>query len=135
MALGAGVWLSLTVLGTILIASSLKLNLTSFANPRFQQDLKSSSIQRCDVDSGYPVLTALGQALKLSTGTWEFGTAAEALLEYYNPEISVFGKDPFPGGRLPLVDPHHVKSLQYAMQHIRTNGDTLQHDDREAWPI
>ncbi|KAK3314552.1 hypothetical protein B0H66DRAFT_576774 [Apodospora peruviana] len=38
--------------------------------------------------------------VNLASESWEWGTAAEALLELYNPELSVFGSNPFPGGNV-----------------------------------
>ncbi|KAL6890873.1 hypothetical protein GGI43DRAFT_430465 [Trichoderma evansii] len=49
-----------------------------------------------DVDAGFDAYTA-AQVM---------GTAAEALLELHNPELSVFGSDPFPDGRVPQADPN-----------------------------
>lgn len=81
-----------------------------------------------DVNSGIPASKAMEQACNLSTGSWERGTAATALLELYNPELSAFAKDAFPDGKLPQVDASNVRGLQYAKQYIVTDSDTLQPD-------
>ncbi|RDB18396.1 hypothetical protein Hypma_000352 [Hypsizygus marmoreus] len=44
---------------------------------------------------GFPIDKVLNLAQSLPSHSWEFGTAAQALLELYNPELSVFGDDPF----------------------------------------
>jgi len=76
-------------------------------------------------DVGYDVPLVEKQARRLSTHSWEYGTAAEALLEFHSPEISVFGEDPFPGGRIPYVDWTDVPALTYVEPFIRTDNDTL----------
>lgn len=88
-------------------------------------------VRRCDVDPGYATSKALEVAKSLASGTWELGTTAEALLEYHDAAISVFATDPFPRGRIPVVRIDDVEGLQYAIPHIRTSSDTLQHDNRE----
>ena len=80
------------------------------------------------VDSGIPAAKAAEKACELSTGSWERGTAAIALLELYNPELSVFSKDPFPNGKLPHVEVNDVRGLQYAKEFIQVEGDSLQPD-------
>ncbi|KAJ6568378.1 hypothetical protein DFH09DRAFT_1261335 [Mycena vulgaris] len=45
---------------------------------------------------GFDIAKVTALAESLPAESWEFGTAAEALLELYNPELSVFGKTPFP---------------------------------------
>lgn len=82
-----------------------------------------------NVDSGIPADKAAARAKELATGSWEIGTVAQALLELYNPELTVFGLEPFPNGEVPLASVDNVQSLQYALQFIRTDSDTLQHDD------
>ena len=74
------------------------------------------------VKAGYNVTAVVDEAVKLAGHSWEFGTASEALLELYNPELSVFGKNPFPGGKIPQVDVNQTRSLEYAIQWIQTNG-------------
>lgn len=54
-------------------------------------------------------------AEELPTHSWEYGTAAEALLELHNGNWSVFGSAPFP---VPAVDKKDVKSLTYAADRI-----------------
>ncbi|KAF7187012.1 hypothetical protein HII31_11621 [Pseudocercospora fuligena] len=49
----------------------------------------------------------------------------EALLELYNPELTVFSKQAFPNGRPPSPDPNKVEALSYARKHIRLDNNTL----------
>lgn len=79
-----------------------------------------------------PVHKIEGQARKLASHSWEYGTLAEALLELHNPELSVFGTDPFPAGKVPYAPFHQVKSLEYAKLHISLSDNTLCADDSSA---
>ncbi|TFK33972.1 Six-hairpin glycosidase-like protein [Crucibulum laeve] len=45
---------------------------------------------------GFNITAVSALAKSLPSHSWEFGTAAEALLELHNPELSVFGASPFP---------------------------------------
>ena len=82
------------------------------------------------VGAGFNVANVMARALNVSAHSWEYGTAAEALLELRNPELSVFGHNPFPGNHLPPVT-KSVPSLQYAKQFIRTDNVTLIDGDGE----
>src|ERR1700722_2413476 len=64
---------------------------------------------------GFDIAAVANIAKILPSHSWEFGTASEALLELYNPELSVFGNAPFP---VPTVKSSSVKSLQYAASKI-----------------
>ncbi|KAF8067977.1 hypothetical protein FPV67DRAFT_1167612 [Lyophyllum atratum] len=44
---------------------------------------------------GFPIQKVLDLAISISSHSWEFGTATEALLELYDPDLSVFGDSPF----------------------------------------
>ena len=46
----------------------------------------------------------------LPSHSWEYGTFAEALLEMFNPEVSVFGDSPFP---VPTLNRSNVRALAY----------------------
>ncbi|KAI4163976.1 MAG: hypothetical protein LQ342_002473 [Letrouitia transgressa] len=74
--------------------------------------------------AGFNVSAVLARALTVSNHSWEYGTAAEALLELDNPELSVFGDKPFPGDGLPPIVAE-IPSLQYAGQFIRLDNETL----------
>jgi len=64
---------------------------------------------------GFDISSVVNIARSLPSHSWEFGTASEALLELYNPELSVFGKIPFP---VPTVKASQVQSLVYAQSKI-----------------
>ncbi|MCJ1287631.1 hypothetical protein MMC26_006983 [Xylographa opegraphella] len=76
-------------------------------------------------DPGFDVHKVLDKGLELAAHSWEWGTAAEALLEFHNPELSVFSKDPFPGDELLKVDVEKIPSLVYARKFISTEGEGL----------
>lgn len=64
----------------------------------------------------------------------EWGTAAEALLELYDPQLSVFSSNPFPGGLIPSTNPSTVFGLEYARQFINTNGQVFVGDSAVGDP-
>ncbi|KAL0571028.1 hypothetical protein V5O48_010935 [Marasmius crinis-equi] len=66
-------------------------------------------------DPGFDIEAAAALAESLPTHSWEYGSAAEALLELYNPDIAVFGSKPFP---VPALEKSKVKSLTYADDRI-----------------
>ncbi|KAI1472061.1 uncharacterized protein F4812DRAFT_456158 [Daldinia caldariorum] len=65
------------------------------------------------------------QKQRLATHSWEYGALAEVLLEWYTPNASVFGGNPFPDGRIPVIQVDTTPSLSYVKRHISTNSDTL----------
>ncbi|EME82195.1 uncharacterized protein MYCFIDRAFT_211568 [Pseudocercospora fijiensis CIRAD86] len=79
----------------------------------------------CSLDVGFNPRIVANQAMQLSNHSWEYGTAAEALLELYNPGLSVFSSHAFPDGRPPKPDPNNVEALSYARKHIRLDNNTL----------
>jgi rhamnogalacturonyl hydrolase YesR len=64
---------------------------------------------------GFEIKQVVQQAQALPAYSWEFGTAAEALLELYNPDLSVFGDSPFP---VPTVNASSVLALNYAASKV-----------------
>ncbi|KAI7785674.1 six-hairpin glycosidase-like protein [Diaporthe eres] len=72
------------------------------------------------------------QGRLLASHSWEYGALSEALLEWYNPEFSVFGKDAFPDGKIPILQVGDIQSLSYAEPDIRTNSTTLIDGDGAA---
>jgi hypothetical protein len=77
---------------------------------------------------GFNPTTVFKVARFLPSHSWEFGTASEALLELFNPELSVFGPNPFP---VPTVQPSDVPSLAYAKSKIviGTGANALSNGD------
>lgn len=80
-----------------------------------------------DVDAGFDTYAAAQVMINKASHSWEWGTAAEALLELYNPELSVFGSSPFPNGKVPQANPN-TTALAYAKQFINRNSQTLVND-------
>lgn len=84
-----------------------------------------------DNNPGYPVQAALDHAVEVSRHSWEYGTTAQALLEHYSPELSIFSPNPLPSGQVPRIsDPQTIPSLAYASKHISTTGPTLSPADK-----
>ncbi|OTA04512.1 hypothetical protein A9Z42_0050900 [Trichoderma parareesei] len=86
-----------------------------------------------DVDAGFDAYAAAQVMVDKASHSWEWGTAAEALLELHNPELSVFGSNPFPGGKIPPADPS-TTALAYAKQFINRNSQTLVDDSAVGDP-
>ena len=97
--------------------SLLALVATSSASPLSRR-------QECGTDIGFDVDKVVGKAKEKASHSWEYGATAEALLELYNPELSVFGKDAFPNGQIPTAG-EEVQALAYVKQFIGTDGDAF----------
>ncbi|OCT52123.1 glycosyl hydrolase family 88 [Cladophialophora carrionii] len=77
-------------------------------------------------DAGFDPHEVLNTGRSITSRSWEFGTLVEALLEFYNHELTVFGSNPFPGGLIPQIDnPSKVEALAYAKSVIWINGTDL----------
>ncbi|RDB16933.1 Unsaturated rhamnogalacturonyl hydrolase YesR [Hypsizygus marmoreus] len=77
---------------------------------------------------GFDIAKVADLAESIPSHSWEYGAAAEALLELYDPAISVFGRSPFP---VPTVQKEDVKALSYAADRIiiGTGPDALSKGD------
>ncbi|KAF2164010.1 hypothetical protein M409DRAFT_37159 [Zasmidium cellare ATCC 36951] len=84
-----------------------------------------------DFNAGFDQNKVVSQAQLLSSHSWEFGTCAEALLELYDADLSVFSSSAFPNGQLPRPDTR-IASLSYAMPRISLSGNTLVGSDGAA---
>ncbi|UKZ96825.1 uncharacterized protein TrAFT101_011601 [Trichoderma asperellum] len=100
--------------------NSRLLSLLVFALPKV-------AIGANDADAGFDAYAASQVMINMASHSWEWGTAAEALLELYNPELSVFGSSPFPNGKVPQANPN-TTALAYAKQFINRNSQTLVND-------
>ncbi|KAI0393996.1 hypothetical protein F5Y17DRAFT_281626 [Xylariaceae sp. FL0594] len=78
------------------------------------------------------IAKVISQGRHLATHSWEFGAFSESLLEWYNPELSVFSPSPFPDGKIPVAQVNEVESLSYAHPHIWTNSTALIDGDGAA---
>jgi hypothetical protein len=87
-----------------------------------------------EVDAGYNVYAAAQAMVNLASHSWEWGTAAEALLELYDPQLSVFGANPFPSGKVPSANSSSTFALEYAAQFIRKTGTILVPDSAVGDP-
>lgn len=76
--------------------------------------------------------SVIAQGHRLATHSWEYGTFSEALLEWHTPQYSVFGSDPFPNGKVPVLQVGDVQALSYAKPYIWTNQSTLVNGDGES---
>jgi len=85
------------------------------------------------VNSGFDVYSAAQVMIDKSSHSWEWGTTAEALLELYNNEFSVFASNPFPNGKIPSVS-DNILALSYAKQFISTDLQTLVPDSAVGDP-
>ena len=81
------------------------------------------------------IASVIAQGERLAAHSWEWGTFAEALLEWYDPSNSVFGSDAFPGGKVPVLQVADTRSLSYAEPHIWTNSTTLTPDSEYPLPV
>ncbi|KAF2260183.1 hypothetical protein CC78DRAFT_37195 [Lojkania enalia] len=79
--------------------------------------------------------TVLAVAQNNAKGSWEYGTVAEALLEWNNASISVWN-DPFPNQQVPGVEWESVAALSWLRDKgvIRTDGETLYEDGAKGDP-
>ncbi|KAJ4324832.1 hypothetical protein N0V94_001061 [Neodidymelliopsis sp. IMI 364377] len=66
----------------------------------------------------------LSQAQATASHSWEYAVVFEALLEYRNPELSVFHNPVLKHGAL-LDDGQKVQALEYVKPFIRTDSPTL----------
>lgn len=71
------------------------------------------------VNPGFDVQKVRGQMMNLAGHSWEWGTAAQALLELDSPALSVFG-NPFP-----IPSNPSSTALDYARGHIFLGGQYL----------
>jgi hypothetical protein len=77
----------------------------------------------------------LARARDTASHSWEYSTVFEALLEYRNPELTIFGPDPFPNGRVPELSFYHVEALRYVLPFIRTDEVTTTLCDGNGKPF
>lgn len=66
----------------------------------------------------------LAKAIEVATHSWEYGTVAEAILEWRDSSLSIWN-NPFPGGSGPKLDHANIAALSYAKPYIRTDNTTL----------
>ena len=79
----------------------------------------SRAVPNIDVEA------VLRQGYRLTTRSWEYGALTEALLELYNPELTVFAETPFPKNEIPKPLLDYVPALQYVKSFISTDAESL----------
>lgn len=94
------------------------------------QTIRLSLIQATDRSPRFSAMASMiesiiAQGQRLATHSWEFGTFAEALLEWYDPDLAVFSSSAFPDGKIPVLNVADVRSLSYAQPLISTNSTTF----------
>ena len=90
-------------------------------------------VQPSQIDIGFNLTQVANTAAKLSKHSWEYGTTAQSLMEVFEADSTVFGRNNtnfvFPFGRIPVLDLDTSTSLQYARKYIQTKGVGLSHGD------
>lgn len=67
------------------------------------------------VAPGFGIRLVTNLAESLPSHSWEYGASAQALLELHNPELSVFGANPFP---VPASNNTQIRALSFAASNI-----------------
>lgn len=73
------------------------------------------------------ILKVLGVAQSVAKHSWEYGAVCQALLDWHNPDLSIW-HNPFPNGHMPqLNNPDEIQALNYIKPFIEVDGnrDTL----------
>ncbi|KAF5346566.1 hypothetical protein D9758_013457 [Tetrapyrgos nigripes] len=112
-------FVSVSVLG-------IHLSLPITASPSASRHARTNS-DPFPFSPGFNIETVITLFEQLPSHSWEFGTEAEALLEIYNPELSVFGEKLFPPP-LPISVALNVSlSLSSNLEEdVNSNGDASQ---------
>lgn len=85
-------------------------------------DVLSQSVCTSTVDIGYSPTAVQAIATSKAKSNWEWGTNAQTLLELYDPDVSVYSDNAFPGGKIPNKK---TTATTYAKGKIVTSGNTL----------
>ncbi|KAG6847475.1 hypothetical protein H0H93_007878, partial [Arthromyces matolae] len=102
-----------------LSSSITQLLLSLLLSTKFSPSTATTSNSNAfPLDPGFPVQLVISTALNISTHSWEFGTATQALLELYDPDLSIFGSSPFTASkRIPNASTL-PQALSYASEKI-----------------
>lgn len=100
----------------------------SFAAYVSSSPLSTRSSNPYPYNPGFDIEKVVELAKSKPSHSWEYGAATEALLELYDPELSVFGSCPFP---VQVKNPSQVVALDYAASRITigTGPDALSKGD------
>ncbi|CAK3829077.1 ankyrin repeat [Lecanosticta acicola] len=107
----------------LLVAIFIALYYNHFADSSL--DLTTYESCAASFDYGFRVNAALSQAHEHSKRSWEIGYAYEGTQQIYNPDRSVFGRDPFPGGKLPKLALKMDEASLYIEKKINRTEKTL----------
>ena len=75
--------------------------------------------------SSKAIVLVLDKAKELAQHSWEYGVISQSLLELYNPELSVYAKDPATLATALTVPLSQATGLEYARQFICTDKETI----------
>ena len=117
---------------TSILLSSLFIACTALLLKQWLSPTSTTNSCKGNPSVSYNASLALEQATALASYSWEMGTAAEALLELYDGELSVFGRRASPFAHpasSPPPDLEHAKSLLYAKSRINTHADSHELQD------
>lgn len=74
----------------------------------------------------YDADAVLDYGKNIASHSWEYGVMSEALMDWYNPSLSVFSSSAFANGKMPKVAVSKMAATSYAIDKIDlTRGDTL----------
>ncbi|KAL2288370.1 hypothetical protein FJTKL_03769 [Diaporthe vaccinii] len=85
-------------------------------------DVLSQSVYTTTVDIGFSPTAVQAIATSKAKSNWEWGTNTQALLELYDPDVSVYSDNAFPGVKIPKKE---TTATTYAKGKIVTSGNTL----------
>lgn len=80
------------------------------------------SVCTSTVNIGFSPTAVQAIATSKAKSNWEWGTNSQALLELYDPDLSVYSDNAFPGGNIP---DRKTTATIYAKGKIVTSGNTL----------
>lgn len=84
-------------------------------------------------DFTFHVQETLAQTQRLPSHSWEYGIAAEAMLELLDPLRTVFAAEPFPADKVPALRAQKPKGIELVQKLIRTNGESTLYND--TWGV
>lgn len=73
------------------------------------------------LNPGFDIVKVVSLAQYTPSHSWEYGVSAQAQLELYDPQLSVFSTRPFP---VPYVPPGAVRALNYAGSKMNIGAGT-----------
>lgn len=95
-------------------------------------DLTSYEACASSFSYGFPVNAALFQAHQHSKRSWEVGYAFEGTQQIFNPDRSVFGRDPLPNGKVPALGLKLDEASLYIQSKINKSGPALFNEEDGA---